>query len=135
MAVSKTKYTYWDVRMSLTDKDGPDIHYGKAAVRGALLNLFSTPYGSRAGIFSPAFGSRIHLFLQENINAHTTAAFKTAMMEDLREAFPIVGVDFGQTVVKELTTGTSPGYYVYLYINSSILVQEAFGLEFNALMQ
>jgi hypothetical protein len=90
---------------------------------------------SRAGIFSPSFGSRIHLFLQENIDAYTTAAFKMALTEDLRQGFPLVSVDFGQTTVKEITTGTSPGYYVYLFINPSILIQEEFGLEFNALMQ
>jgi phage baseplate assembly protein W len=135
MAVSRTKYTYWDVRMSLSDKDGPDIQFGKAAVRGALLNLFATPYGSRAGIFLPNYGSRIHLFLHENIDAFTTTAFKMAMMEDLRVGFPIVNVDFSRTVVKGLTQGSSPGYYVYLFINSSVLVQEAFGLEFNALMR
>lgn len=135
MAVSRTKYTYWDVRMSLDEKDGPDVHYGRHAIRGALLNLFSTPYGSRAGLFLPRYGSRIHLFLQENIDAYTTAAFKMALMEDIRQGFPLVSIDFGKTVVTEMTSGKSPGYYVYLFVNSSVLVQEAFGLEFNALMK
>lgn len=135
MALNRNTYKYWDVRLLISDKDTSEIHEGKEALKGAILNLFKTKYGNRAGILMPDFGSRIHLFLHENIDDYTATAFRMTLIEDLRKGFPIANFDFSRTVVKPITTGPLPGYYVFLSVNESVLTRENFSLEFNALME
>ena len=90
-------------------------------IKNQILNLFATPAGSRAGIFStPGWGTRINDVDYLPVSSETAHTLRTIIFHDIERFIPNVQIDIPNTRIYPLTSGTNPGFGVeiaFIYNN------------------
>lgn len=101
--VTPKKPIFIDVNMNFGQNSYPELLYDEDAIRNSLLNILTTPIGSRA--FVPEYGSRLYKFLQEPIDPVTSVQIEELLIQAIIKWEPRVQVIRSKTKVTPSSNG------------------------------
>lgn len=105
--------TWIDVNSNYLLETGRELSSDLNAIRNSVENILSTPVGSRP--MEREYGSRIHYFIHEPMDAITQENLRVSIMQSLERWEPRIRIDTRRTNVTLLPT--TNGYALDLFFS------------------